>query len=39
MKAKRRRGTHSKPVVRRLKIKAEKKTFLGNGDFGLNLDE
>lgn len=39
MRAKGRRGTHSKPVVWKLELKAEKKIFLGNGDFGLNLDE
>lgn len=39
MRAKSRRGTHSKPVVRGLELKAEEKIFLGNGDFGLKSDD
>jgi len=39
MEAKSRRGTDSKPGLRRLKLKAEKNIFLGNGDFGLKLDD
>lgn len=39
MKPGSRRRTHSKPVVRRLELKAEKKISLANGDVGLKLDD